>query len=82
MYLILLILGNGKCKSTCTLATIQFVSLFSLFQYLDALFDRDPRAGSEFHERQVQLYADYDKKKLLPFLRACNDIPLKKVSSR
>ena len=48
-------------------------------QYLDTLFERDPKAGSSYHEQQVSLYADYDQKKLLPFLRACNDIPLQKV---
>ncbi|XP_003382724.1 PREDICTED: vacuolar protein sorting-associated protein 41 homolog [Amphimedon queenslandica] len=52
---------------------------YFLHRYLDLLFDRDPKAGSEYHERQVQLYADYNRKKLLPFLRACNDIPLKKA---
>ena len=38
-------------------------------RYLDALFDKDPRAGASFHEKQVELYADYDPGKLLPFLR-------------
>jgi hypothetical protein len=52
---------------------------YYLHCYLDKLFDKDPKAGSEYHERQVQLYADYNKKKLLPFLRACNDIPLQKA---
>ena len=49
-------------------------------QYLDGLFERDPKAGGENHERQVELYAKYDAEKLLPFLRSCNDIPLQKVS--
>ena len=48
-------------------------------QYLDGLFERDPKAGGENHERQVELYAKYDAEKLLPFLRSCNDIPLQKV---
>ena len=48
-------------------------------QYLDGLFERDPKAGAEYHERQVDLYAQYDPDKLLPFLRSCNDIPLQKV---
>ena len=53
----------------------------SLFQYLDCMFDWNPKYGSEFgfHERQVELYAKYDKDKLLLFLRSCNDIPLQKV---
>eukprot|EP01133_Synstelium_polycarpum_P008140 gene8140-9554_t len=37
--------------------------------YLHTLFLKDARIGSEFHELQVTLYADYDKSLLLPFLR-------------
>lgn len=48
-------------------------------QYLDGLFKDDPKAGPEYHERQVELYAKFDSEKLLPFLRSCNDIPLEKV---
>ena len=48
-------------------------------QYLDGLFQKDPKSGGPYHERQVQLYALYDAEKLLPFLRSCNDIPLQKV---
>jgi len=45
------------------------------------MFDWNPKYGSEFnfHQRQVELYAKYDKDKLLLFLRSCNDIPLQKV---
>lgn len=43
-----------------------------LHKYLDLLFDKDPRAGSNFHEMQVQLYADFDQSKLLAFLRQSN----------
>lgn len=48
-------------------------------QYLDGLFQKDPKAGGQYHQRQVELYANYDKEKLLPFLRSCTDIPLQKV---
>ena len=51
-------------------------------QYLDALFQEDSKCGSEYHEMQVELYAKFDKDKLLPFLRLCNDIPLQKVCDR
>ena len=30
-------------------------------KYLDMLFDKDPRAGANFHELQVELYADFDQ---------------------
>ena len=50
------------------------------FQYLDGLFEKDPKAGGQYHQRQVQLYATYDQEKLLPFLRSCTDIPLQKVN--
>ena len=32
--------------------------------YLDMLFDKDPRAGANFHELQVELYADFDQVRL------------------
>lgn len=57
----------------------QFLCVVTL-QYLDALFQEDTRCGSEYHEMQVELYAKYEREKLLPFLRLCNDIPLQKVS--
>lgn len=55
------------------------VSCIILLQYLDGLFQKDPKAGGQYHQRQVELYATYDPDKLLPFLRSCNDIPLQKV---
>jgi hypothetical protein len=36
-------------------------------KYLDMLFDKDPRAGANFHELQVELYADFDQ---VPCVRA------------
>ena len=50
-------------------------------QYLDHLFERDPKCGGVYHERQVELYAKFDSEKLLPFLRSCNDIPLQNVNA-
>ncbi|KAI8972362.1 hypothetical protein BDB01DRAFT_884491 [Pilobolus umbonatus] len=47
--------------------------------YLDALFDRDHHIGFEFHDRQVELYAEYDYPKLLEFLRASHYISLEKA---
>jgi hypothetical protein len=40
-----------------------------LHRYLDRLFRKDPRAGSEFHQRQVLLYAKYEPERLLPFFQ-------------
>ena len=40
-----------------------------LFRYLDALVKRDWDASKAFHNLLVQLYADYDTDKLLPFLQ-------------
>ena len=45
-------------------------------QYLDKLFKKDPHIGHEFHALQVKLYAEYDREKLLPFLRSSNYYPL------
>ncbi|KAL1923384.1 uncharacterized protein VTP21DRAFT_8364 [Calcarisporiella thermophila] len=50
-----------------------------LHTYLDALFERDPHLGLEFHDEQVELYAEYDYTKLLPFLRRSNFYNLEKA---
>ncbi|OZJ04120.1 hypothetical protein BZG36_02827 [Bifiguratus adelaidae] len=50
-----------------------------LHTYLDALFERDPQLGIEFHDLQVELYAEFDYPKLLDFLRASNYINLEKA---
>ncbi|KAI9283703.1 hypothetical protein BC943DRAFT_280643 [Umbelopsis sp. AD052] len=50
-----------------------------LHTYLDALFRRDPHLGYEFHDIQVELYADFDPAKLLDFLRASNYYSLEKA---
>ncbi|RCH84632.1 Vacuolar protein sorting-associated protein 41, partial [Rhizopus stolonifer] len=47
--------------------------------YLDALFDRDRQLGYEFHDLQVELYAEYDYSKLIDFLRASHYISLEKA---
>ncbi|KAI9491298.1 hypothetical protein BDB00DRAFT_767376 [Zychaea mexicana] len=52
-----------------------------LHVYLDALFDRDRHIGYEFHDLQVELYADYDYPKLLDFLRASHYVSLEKAYS-
>ncbi|KAM3580631.1 Vacuolar protein sorting-associated protein 41 [Umbelopsis sp. WA50703] len=50
-----------------------------LHTYLDALFERDPHLGYEFHDIQIELYADYDYGKLLDFLRASNYYSLERA---
>ncbi|CAB4404043.1 unnamed protein product [Rhizophagus irregularis] len=40
--------------------------------YLDALFVKDHHAGYEFHDRQIELYAEYDYQRLIEFLRSSN----------
>merc|ERR1712137_619115 len=53
------------------------VPLFQL-KYLHALFLKDPNfePAAKYHELQVQLYADYDRKHLLPFLRQSTNYSL------
>lgn len=48
-------------------------------QYLHKLFKRDHHKGQRFHERQIGLYAEYDRPNLLPFLRDSTHCPLEKV---
>ena len=48
-------------------------------QYLHKLFKRDHHKGQRYHERQISLYAEYDRPNLLPFLRDSTHCPLEKV---
>ncbi|KAJ3268145.1 Vacuolar protein sorting-associated protein 41 [Terramyces sp. JEL0728] len=41
--------------------------------YLDALFLKDHLEGSAYHERQVELYAEYDPPRLIDFLRTSSN---------
>jgi len=50
-----------------------------LHEYLHALFKKDVHMANEFHEKQVELYAQYDYKLLLPFLKQSNYYPLEKA---
>ncbi|XP_074573992.1 vacuolar protein sorting-associated protein 41 homolog [Curcuma longa] len=47
--------------------------------YLHALFEIDPQAGKDFHDLQVELYAEYEPKMLLPFLRSSQHYRLEKA---
>ncbi|XP_048576551.1 vacuolar protein sorting-associated protein 41 homolog isoform X2 [Nematostella vectensis] len=50
-----------------------------LHLYLDSLYQKDPQAGMDFHELQVGLYAEFNRSRLLPFLRSSNYYPLQKA---
>eukprot|EP00112_Aurelia_sp_Birch-Aquarium-sp1_P017987 Seg4227.1 transcript_id=Seg4227.1/GoldUCD/mRNA.D3Y31 product="Vacuolar protein sorting-associated protein 41" protein_id=Seg4227.1/GoldUCD/D3Y31 len=50
-----------------------------LHAYLSALFQKDPQAGQDFHEMQVELLAEFDKPKLLQFLKSSNYYALEKA---
>lgn len=50
-----------------------------LHAYLHAVFVKDVHLGADFHELQVTLYAEFDRKALLPFLRQSNYYPLEKA---
>ncbi|KAL2623253.1 hypothetical protein R1flu_003458 [Riccia fluitans] len=50
-----------------------------LHAYLHALFEKDPYAGREFHDMQVELYADFEPRLLLPFLRSSQHFNLDKA---
>ncbi|KAJ8485600.1 hypothetical protein OPV22_018085 [Ensete ventricosum] len=50
-----------------------------LHLYLHSLFEIDPQAGKEFHDLQVDLYAEYEPKMLLPFLRSSQHYRLDKA---
>ncbi|CAK9872351.1 unnamed protein product [Sphagnum jensenii] len=50
-----------------------------LHLYLHGLFEKDPNAGKEYHGLQVELYADYEPRLLLPFLRSSHHYSLDKA---
>ncbi|THF94930.1 hypothetical protein TEA_010772 [Camellia sinensis var. sinensis] len=54
-------------------------SRYLLHLYLHSLFEANPHAGRDFHDMQVELYADYDQKMLLPFLRSSQHYTLEKA---
>jgi len=47
--------------------------------YLHKLFKRDHHKGQRYHEKQISLYAEYDRSNLLPFLRDSTHCPLEKA---
>nr|KAF6470533.1 VPS41 subunit of HOPS complex [Molossus molossus] len=47
--------------------------------YLHKLFKRDHHKGQPYHEKQINLYAEYDRPNLLPFLRDSTHCPLEKA---
>ncbi|XVF05278.1 hypothetical protein REPUB_Repub05bG0158000 [Reevesia pubescens] len=54
-------------------------SRYFLHLYLHSLFEVNPHAGKDFHDMQVELYAKYDPKMLLPFLRSSQHYTLEKA---
>lgn len=51
-------------------------TLWSYFQYLDAL---DVEQSGRYHSKLVNLYAEYDRKKLLSFLKRSNNYPIQEA---
>ncbi|XXG60295.1 hypothetical protein AAC387_Pa04g2238 [Persea americana] len=60
--------ASKKCDHKC------FLHL-----YLHSLFEVSPNAGKEFHDLQVELYADFEPRMLLPFLRSSQHYKLDKA---
>ncbi|PHU03773.1 Vacuolar protein sorting-associated protein 41 -like protein [Capsicum chinense] len=52
---------------------------YLLHLYLHSLFEANPHAGRDYHDMQVELYADYDPKMMLPFLRSSQHYTLEKA---
>ncbi|XP_022752633.1 vacuolar protein sorting-associated protein 41 homolog isoform X2 [Durio zibethinus] len=52
---------------------------YFLHLYLHSLFEVNPHAGKDFHDMQVELYAEYDPKMLLPFLCSSQHYTLEKA---
>lgn len=60
---------------------LNFIILYNtVWQYLDALDKRDVReSGRKYHGLLVQLYADFARDKLLPFLRRSDQYPIQQA---
>ncbi|KAE8660371.1 Vacuolar protein sorting-associated protein 41-like protein [Hibiscus syriacus] len=54
-------------------------SRYFMHLYLHSLFEVNPHAGKDYHDMQVELYAEYDLKMLLPFLRSSQHYTLEKA---
>ncbi|KAK1272690.1 hypothetical protein QJS04_geneDACA019150 [Acorus gramineus] len=54
-------------------------SKYFLHMYLHSLFEISLNAGKEFSDMQIELYADYEPKMLLPFLRSSQQYRLDKA---
>ncbi|GJN01348.1 hypothetical protein PR202_ga18609 [Eleusine coracana subsp. coracana] len=52
---------------------------YLLHLYLHGLFEIDIHAGKDFHDMQVELYAEYEPRMLLPFLRTSQHYRLDKA---
>uniref|UniRef100_A0A8C4NBS6 Vacuolar protein sorting-associated protein 41 homolog n=1 Tax=Eptatretus burgeri TaxID=7764 RepID=A0A8C4NBS6_EPTBU len=50
-----------------------------MHEYLHRLFQTDPHKGTQYHELQIGLYAEFDRPNLLPFLRHSIHCPLQKA---
>ncbi|KAK4056323.1 Vacuolar protein sorting-associated protein 41 [Microbotryomycetes sp. JL221] len=50
-----------------------------LFRYLDALFDLEPRLTDDYSDTLVDLYAEFDRNKLMDFLRSSSYYSLEKA---
>ena len=48
----------------------------NLYLYLDYLCTKDWETSKKFHAHMVALYADYNREKLLPFLKASDAYPI------
>jgi hypothetical protein len=63
----------------CFFVNYRFSAFDALPQYLDQLFRKDPQLGKDYHNLQVQLYAEYDRPRLIHFLRTSNNLALQKT---
>lgn len=50
-----------------------------IFMYLDALFELDPYLATDYANLQVELFAEFDRQRLMKFLRASTSYDLEKA---
>ncbi|XP_069111688.1 vacuolar protein sorting-associated protein 41 homolog [Argopecten irradians] len=71
-----MLIGNMKKMSIDNVVQQLEKTPHNLYVYLDKVFQKDPQLCQKYHGKQVRLYAEFDRPRLLSFLRSSNHYPL------
>ncbi|KAK7789046.1 hypothetical protein R5R35_010545 [Gryllus longicercus] len=71
-------LEKDRVSSEVVVSHLESNQLY-LYLYLDALEKKDVEASKKYHGKLVRLYAEFDREKLLPFLRRRDQYPIQEA---